>query len=124
MIKFLNYLKYIGIYILVLLGITILISLTNLLGINNIIINKIIIILSAISLFIICVLASKKINEKGFIVGLILSITFIILITLINLIFIRNKINFDRIIYYLILIMVGALGGSLGKNLKIKKLSR
>lgn len=124
MLKVLNYLKYIGIFFLFIIGIAIITSLINLTSINSNIINKLSIILTALSFFIVSALASKNLNEKGYILGIKLSLLFVILMILINLIFFKSSFSIDRFIYYIILIISGILGGSFGKNLKIKKLSR
>lgn len=124
MYKLLNYLKYIGLFIGFIMGIAIISSLINLTGLNSAIVNKIAVILTAISFFIISTIASKKINEKGYILGIKLSLIFVFLMIIINLIFFKSGISIDRIIYYIILIISSILGGSFGKNLKIKKFSR
>ena len=69
-------------------------------------------------------MASKNITEKGYILGIKLGLLFVIFMILINLIFFKSGFNIDRIIYYTILIISSILGGSFGKNLKIKKLAR
>lgn len=124
MLKVLNYLKYIGIFFLFIIGIAIITSLINLTSINSNIINKLAVVLTALSFFIVSALASKNLNEKGYILGIKLSLLFVILMILINLIFFKSSFSIDRFIYYIILIISGILGGSFGKNLKIKKLSR
>lgn len=124
MYKLLNYLKYIGLFIGFIMGIAIISSLINLTSLNSAIVNKIAVILTAISFFIISTIASKKINEKGYILGIKLSLIFVFLMIIINLIFFKSGISIDRIIYYIILIISSILGGSFGKNLKIKKFSR
>lgn len=124
MLKVLNYLKYIGIFFLFIIGIAIITSLINLTNINSNIINKLAVILTALSFFIVSALASKNLNEKGYILGIKLSLLFVILMILINLIFFKSSFSIDRFIYYIILIISGILGGSFGKNLKIKKLAK
>ena len=124
MLKVLSYLKYIGIFILFIVGIAIVTSLINLTGFKPNLINKLAVILTALSFFIISALASKNIAEKGYILGIKLGLLFVILMILINLIFFKSGFNIDRFIYYSILIISSILGGSFGKNLKIKKLAR
>ncbi len=124
MLKVLSYLKYIGIFILFIVGIAIVTSLINLTGFKPNLINKLAVILTALSFFIISALASKNIAEKGYILGIKLGLLFVILMILINLIFFKSGFNIDRFIYYTILIISSILGGSFGKNLKIKKLAR
>ena len=124
MLKVLSYLKYIGIFVIFIIGIAIVTSLINLTGFKPNLINKLAVILTALSFFIISALASKNIAEKGYILGIKLGLLFVIFMILINLIFFKSGFNIDRIIYYTILIISSILGGSFGKNLKIKKLAR
>ena len=124
MLKVLSYFKYIGIFIIFIVGISIGTSLINLTGFKPNLINKLAVILTALSFFIVSSMASKSITEKGYILGIKLGLLFVILMILINLIFFKNGFNIDRIIYYTILIISSILGGSFGKNLKFKKLAR
>ena len=124
MLKVINYLKSIGMFIIFIVVIALATSLINLTGINSNITNKVSVILTALSFFIVSALASKSSNEKGYILGIKLGLIFVILMTLVNLLFFKSSFNIDRIIYYSILIISSILGGSFGKNLKIKKLAR
>ena len=124
MLKVLSYFKYIGIFVIFIVGISIGTSLINLSGFKPNLINKLAVILTALSFFIVSSMASKNITEKGYILGIKLGLLFVILMILINLIFFKSGFNIDRIIYYTILIISSILGGSFGKNLKIKKLAR
>ena len=121
--RVLNYLN-IGIFILFMIIIALITSLINLTGLNTSLINKFSIILTALSFFIISAMASKSLKDKGYILGIKLGLLFVILMVLINFIFFKSSFSIDRLIYYIILIISGILGGSFGKNLKIKKLSR
>ncbi len=122
--KILDYLKFISLFFLLIIVISFITTLINLTSINSIILTKISIILTAISFFIISTIASPKSKDKGYILGIKLGLIMIIFLILINLIFFQSKINIDRIIYYLILLSSSILGGSFGKNLKLKKLAR
>lgn len=124
MLKVINYLKYIGMFIIFIVVIALATSLINLTGINSNITNKVSVILTALSFFIVSALASKSSNEKGYVLGIKLGLIFVLLMTLINLLFFKSSFNIDRIIYYSILIISSILGGSFGKNLKIKKFAR
>ncbi len=121
MYKILEYLKYLGMFILIIVGIAIISSLINLTGLNSSFISKLSVILTALSFFIITCLASLKTQEKGIVLGLKLALIFVVLLILINLIFFRSGFNIDRLIYYIILIASGMLGGSFGKNIKTKQ---
>ena len=122
MSKLLNYLNYFGIFFLVIITIAIITSLINLTGINSSTINKLSIVITAISFFVMASIASHKTKERGFIIGLKLGISFVLLLLIINLIVFRSSFNIDRLIYYTILILSGILGGSFGKNIKKKTL--
>ena len=119
--KLLNYLKYFGLFLIFIIVIAVITSLINLTGMKNITISKLSVILTAISFLIISLLASNKSNERGIITGLKLGLSFIILLMLINLIIFKSPFNIDRLIYYLILMISSILGGSIGKNIKLKK---
>ena len=113
-----NYLKYIGIFIIFIISISFVTSLINLTNVNYLLINKLSIILTGVSFFIVTFMASKNTLEKGFILGTKLSLLFVLLMIILNLIIFKSPFNIDRVIYYLILICSGTLGGSIGKNFK------
>ena len=118
--KILDYLKYIGLFFIFIIVISFFTALINLTSINSIILTKISIILTSLSFFIISTIASKKSPEKGYILGIKLGLLMVLILIIVNLIFFRSKINIDRIIYYIILIISSILGGSFGKNIKRK----
>ncbi len=117
----LNYLKYFGLFFIFIFVIAIITSIINLFGISSTLTNKLGVILTGISFFIIASIASKNNQDKGYILGMKLGIIFIIFLVIINLIFFRSKISIDRFIYYIILLASSILGGSFGKNFKQKK---
>ena len=119
--KLLNYLKYFGLFFIFIIVIAVITALINLTGIKSVTISKLSVILTAISFFVIAVLASHKTKERGIILGLKLGLSFIILLILINLMVFKSPFNIDRLIYYLILLASSLLGGSLGKNIKLKR---
>ncbi len=121
MYKVLEYMKYLGLFILFVIGIAAFTSLINLTGISSTIISKLGVILTAISFFIVSTLASRKSQDKGYLLGIKLGLIFVITLIIINLIVFKSNFNIDRFIYYTILIASGTLGGSFGKNLKAKK---
>ncbi len=122
--KIIDYLKYIGIFFITIIIIAFITSLINLTNFNGVLLSKISIILTAISFFFISTIASPKSKDKGYVLGLKLGLTMIIILFLTNLLFFRSNINIDRLIYYLILLISSILGGSFGKNIKLKKLAR
>lgn len=119
--KLLNYLKYFGLFCIFIIVIALITSLINLTGIKSITISKLSVILTAISFFIVSLLASNKTKERGIILGLKLGLSFIITLILINLIIFKSPFNIDRLIYYIILLASSLLGGSIGKNIKLNK---
>lgn len=119
--KLLNYLKYFGLFCIFIIVIAIITSLINLTGIKSITISKLSVILTALSFFIISVLASNKTKERGIVLGLKLGLSFIIILILVNLIVFKSPFNIDRLIYYIILLASSLLGGSIGKNIKLKR---
>ena len=122
MYNFLTYLKYIGLFFIFIIVITLFTSLINLTNLNVNLITKLGIILTAISFFIISAKASNSFNSKGYITGLKLGLIMIIVLVLSNLIIFKSSFKIDRLIYYSILFISSVLGGSFGKNIKIKKL--
>lgn len=119
--KLLNYLKYFSLFCIFILVIAIITSLINLTGIKSITISKLSVILTALSFFIISLLASNKTKERGIVLGLKLGLSFIIILILVNLIVFKSPFNIDRLIYYIILLASSLLGGSIGKNIKLKR---
>ena len=93
-------------------------------GLNSSFINKLSIILTAVSFFLVSAIASSNTKEKGYALGIKLGLVFIIFLIITNLIFFKSPINIDRFIYYIILLASSILGGSFGKNFNIKKLAR
>ncbi len=122
--KILNYLKYLGLFIIFIIVIGIITSLISLTGINSVLINKMGIILTALSFFLITSIASSENKDKGYILGFKLGLFLVLTLLIINLIIFKSKFSIDRLIYYIILISSGILGGSFGKNFKIKLFAR
>jgi len=120
MYKFLSYLKYLGLFLLIVIGIAAFTSLINLTGINSSIISKLSVILSAISFFIISGLASKNSDELGYVLGIKLGLLFIMCLIIINFLVFKSNFKIDRLIYYAILFVSSLFGGSFGKNFKKK----
>lgn len=112
-----EYLKYIGFYFLFTIILALIMSLFNIININT---SNIIIILNIIIFIFINILAVQDTSEKGIKRGIKIGLITTIIMFLINLIIFKNNISFAQIIYYIILIFCGTLGGSLGKNIKIK----
>ena len=62
--------------------------------------------------------SGKNSNEKGYLVGLLTSSLLIFLMFVINSIFYGINLKLSTIIYYLILILTGVIGGTIGINKK------
>ncbi|MCI8670887.1 MAG: TIGR04086 family membrane protein [Bacilli bacterium] len=118
MTKVLEYLKYVGLFFIFIIGIAIITALINLTGLNSTLVMKLGVILTAISFFVIGSIASQNSKEKGYKLGIKLALLFIGILIIINLIMFKSQFNIDRFIYYIILIASGVLGGSFGKNIK------
>lgn len=118
--KLLNYLKYLGLFTIFIIVIALITSIINLIGFNSTLINKLSVILTATTFFVISTLASKNSLQKGYLIGFKLSLIFVLFFVLINFIIFKSSFTIDRIIYYTILIASSILGGSFGKNLKKK----
>ncbi len=66
------------------------------------------------------IIIGKNSNKNGLFEGLKFGIIFILIITLLNLIF-GNNIHIKQIIYYLIILFISSIGSMLGINKKIDK---
>ena len=60
----------------------------------------------------------RKAKEKGYLEGLKIGVSIILLLILINLIFYRTGFSLERLIYYIVLILSSTLGSMLGINKK------
>lgn len=120
MIKFLNYGKNIGIFLIFELAITFICSFLNLMGINSGI-TQIILLISNICIFLVMnIFNSINKEKKGYLQGIILSSIFILLMVLIKYIFISSTFRISTFIYYVILLISGIFGGMIGINKKPK----
>ena len=93
-------------------------SILNLIGLNTSISNIVLFIFNCISFIIFGYRNGKKASSKGYIAGLKISGLFILLLVIINLIINKDIFRLTTIIYYVILIISGILGGMLGINKK------
>lgn len=69
-------------------------------------------------LFIIGLEYGKKASKKGYLEGLKIGVCLIFLLLFINLIFYQTAFSFERILYYIVLILSSTLGSMLGINKK------
>jgi putative membrane protein (TIGR04086 family) len=106
-----KYLKGLIIPLSTVIILSIILAILNLLGLRNN--NIIILIIMSVTLFISGYLIGKKVNNKGYINGLILGILFISICFLLSLFFKVNY-HFNIIIYYLILILCSTFGSMIG----------
>ncbi len=121
MIKFINYLKYVGIFLIVELLITFLTSLLNLFGLSSGITTIILLICNLILFFILSFFNAWQVRKKGLIEGAILGIIFIIFMLLIKLALFPGTLRISTFIYYIILLFSSILGGMFGVNKKSNK---
>ncbi len=106
------YIFFIGIVFLI----TITLSLFNVFGISKNITNIIIMISMIIMFVIMGYLKGKNSNKKGYLQGLLIGFSLILILALINLI--SLSINWKSFIYYGILILSSIFGAMLGINKK------
>ena len=111
-------LKTLGYYAIFIVLIIFICSLLNLIGVNSSITNLIIFIFNVLAFFILGFKNGKKVDNKGYLAGLKMSLLFILLLVVINLFTARNFFNIATIIYYIILILVGITGSMMGINKK------
>lgn len=87
-------------------------------SISESVINPSIIVLSCISIFFGAGIASKKVKQKGIVIGAVIGLTYMILMYVISSILSQNfALNLYGIILFLASIFMGAVGGILGVNL-------
>lgn len=113
-----KYIKLTGIFVILELMITFIISLMNLIGINSGITSLLILLMNVIVFFSLAFINGKNSTKKGFLSGLLLSLIYIFMMFLINGFLYTFRIKISTIIYYLILIIISMLGGSIGINRK------
>lgn len=116
--RLLTYGKYISIFLIFELMITFIVSLLNLIGLNSGITSIILFISNILLFFILTFSNSYKRHKKGLLEGLLLGIIFLILMFLIKVIFFKSSLGVSTLIYYIILIIVSLLGGTMGVNKK------
>ena len=116
--KIINYLKYMSIFLIMELLITFIISLFNLLGLNSGITSIILFITNIILFFVLTFHNAFRKQRKGLLEGLILGSLFIFLMFTIKSILFDTSIGLSTIIFYIILIIVSILGGTMGVNKK------
>lgn len=113
-----NLLKYLGYYTLFLITIVFITSLLNLIGVNSTITNLLIFIFNISLFFIFAFKNGKKSSNKGYLAGLKVGGLFLLILIIISLFTSKNIFSLSTLIYYLVLILASALGGSLGINKK------
>lgn len=116
--KLINYLKYVGIFLIIELALTFITSLLNLLGLNSGITSIILFVSNIILFFILSFYNAFKKQRKGLIEGIILGGILIALMFLIKIILFTGGIGIPTLIYYLILFVTSILAGMFGVNKK------
>jgi len=118
MIKLINYLKFISIFLILELMITFIMSLLNLIGVNSGITTITMFVCNLLLFFILNFLNAFKCKKKGFLEGIILGLIFIILMIIIKIILFSNNFSISNFIYFIILFITSILGGMFGVNKK------
>lgn len=118
MIKLINYLKFISIFLIVELMITFIMSLLNLIGVNSGITTIIMLVSNLMLFFILNYFNAFKLKKKGFLEGISLGGIFILIMALIKIILFNGLFSISTIIYYLILFITSIIGGMFGVNKK------
>lgn len=119
--NYLKLLKLTGIFLIIEIMIVFITSLLNLIGVNQGITSIILLILNIIIFFIMTFNYGKISSNKGFLSGLLMGLIYIILMFLINGLLFKFYLKISTIIYYLILLIVSMIGGSIGINKKVEK---
>lgn len=116
-----NFLKTLGITILLFLVISLLattLNYFNLIGSGTIGIFKMII--PIISMIVGGIYLGSKAKSKGWLEGIKLSITFILILALFNILWMKNSFGLKNVLYYAILMISGTVGSMVGINIKRK----
>jgi len=116
--KLINYLKFIGIFLIVELMITFIMSLLNLIGVNSGITTIIMLVCNLLLFFSLNYYNAFKLKKKGFLEGIILGLIFILVMIIIKLLLFNGSFRISTFIYYLILFITSILGGMFGVNKK------
>lgn len=116
-----NLLKYLGFYAIFLILIIVICSILNLLGVNSTITNLILFIFNTILFFVFGFKNGKLTTSKGYLAGLKIGATFLLLLLIISLFLNKNMFSITSLIYYVILILSSLLGGMMGINKKSDK---
>lgn len=111
-------LKYVGYYAIFLIFLVFVSSLLNLIGVNSSITNLIIFLFNTISFFVFGYKSGKKASSKGYLEGLKVSGLFLLILLIINIFTSNNIFSLTTLIYYLVLLLSGVFGGSIGINKK------
>lgn len=112
------YIKPLIIFFISLLIIPLLLTIQNILNIET---NRIeIIIISSILMLILGIILGKKVNNKGYLNGLLFSTICILIMIILSLIF-RFKLNINSIIYFVIILFSNVFGSMIGISLKQKR---
>lgn len=119
--KLVYYLKFVGIFLIFELMISFIVSLLNLISLNSGIVTIILLVCNVL-LFLILNIYNGIIKKKnGIVEGIIMSFIFIFLIFLLKIIFFKTRFNIATVIYYIILLLSGIVGGMIGVNKKNDK---
>jgi len=118
MIKIINYLKFVSVFLILELMLTFIISLLNLIGLNSGITTIILLIVNIIIFFALSYINAKNIRKKGFLQGIYLGLIFLMLMLILKIVLFHGNFNISTYIYYLILFITSIFGGMMGVNKK------
>lgn len=113
-----KYLIYLGYYTCFLILVIFICSILNLIGVNSTITNLLLFLFNALAFFYFSFKTGKKASKKGYVAGLKISGILLLLLIIINILTTHKLFSIPTIIYYLVLLLVGALGGMIGINKK------
>ena len=116
-----KYGKTIGLFTIIILLLSFIFSLFNLGGLMSFNTTSILFIILMIILFLIIGYQfGKNADKKGYIEGLKIGFSLILVLIFINIIFYNSNFSLERIIYYIVLILSSIMGSMLGINRKEK----
>ena len=112
------YIKPLIIFFISLLVIPLLLTIQNLFNIETSRIE--VIIISSILMLILGIILGSKVNNKGYLNGILFSTVCILIMLILSLIF-SFKLNINSLIYYIIILFSNVFGSMIGISLKHKK---
>ncbi len=110
--------KTLGFYSIFIILVVFICSLLNLIGVNSTITNFLLFLFNVGAFFFFGFKNGKRVNSKGYIAGIKMSLLFLLVLIIINLFTSNNFFSIITLVYYLILVFTGIAGSMLGINKK------